>query len=133
MFFNYDSFEIAVIAFVISGIFVYYISGKSSTTVNNDSLINTSNNLDLSSLDLSNNLTSTSLAESKLIDIGVQTDADNIVETGIQTANSYVNTGMQTSGRMWLETVKNWINEILASPTTTNPNPHTPQYEDDSA
>jgi len=125
MFFNYDSFEIAVIAFVISGIFIsgmFIYSGKSSTNVNNDSLVNTSPNLDLSSLDLSNNLTS--LAESKLIDTGVQTDIL------LETANTHVNTGMQTSGRMWLETVTNWINEILASPITTNPNPHTPQYVD---
>lgn len=53
----------------------------------------------------------------------VQTDADNLVETSIQTTNTYVNTGMQTSARMWLESIKNWITEILGS----NPNP---QYVD---
>lgn len=35
---------------------------------------------------------------------------------------------MQTSSRMWLESIKNWINQILGdSHNTTNPNP---QYVD---
>jgi hypothetical protein len=36
-----------------------------------------------------------------------------------------VNTGMQTSSRMWLESIRNWINEILSP--TSNPNP---QFKD---
>ena len=39
----------------------------------------------------------------------------------MQTANTYVNTGMQTSPRMWLESIRNWINDILGTP---NPNPN---------
>jgi len=117
MFFNFDSFEIISIAFVVSGIFIY---SYNSATLNNESLVNTSKalNSDLSRLDLSNNLINNST--SQLMDIGVQTDTDILVETGIQTANTYVNTGMQTSARMWLESIRNWINEILGSST---PNP----------
>jgi hypothetical protein len=36
-------------------------------------------------------------------------------------ASTHVNTGVQTSARMWLQTVKNWIDEILST-THANPN-----------
>jgi hypothetical protein len=108
MFFNYDSFELMAIAFVISGIFIY---SYSSATLNNESLVNT-----LPNPDLSNNLSNTS---TQLIDAGVQTEANIQVEASIQAVNTYVNTGMQTSVRMWYETVRNWITEIPG--TTTNP------------
>lgn len=109
MFFNYDSFELVAIAFVASGIFIYNFS-TGSTTLNNESLVNT-----LSNSDLSNNLPSTS----QLIDVGVQTEVNIQVEASVQAATNYVNTGMQTSARMWLESISNWITEILG----TNPNP----------
>lgn len=78
------------------------------STLNNESLVNT-----LSNSDLSNNLPTTT---SQLIDVAVQTDTNIQVETSIQT--TYVNTGMQTSARMWLESISNWITEILG--TTPN-------------
>lgn len=83
--------------------FFWYLS-----TLNNESLVNT-----LSNSDLSNNLPTTT---SQLIDVAVQTDTNIQVETSIQT--TYVNTGMQTSARMWLESISNWITEILG--TTPN-------------
>lgn len=47
MFFHYDSFEIAAVAFILSGIFICSISGILSTTVNkSESLINTNSDLD---------------------------------------------------------------------------------------
>lgn len=49
------------------------------------------------------------------VDQCIQTTAIN-VEAGIQTSTTYVNTGIQTSARMWYETVRNWITEILSSP-----------------
>ena len=108
MFFNYDSFEIIAIGFIVSGILTYSFY-KSAGPINNESLVNTNSNSDLS-----NNLTTN--PASQLIDAGVQTEA-----------NTYVNTGIQTSPRMWLESVKNWINEILGGASPTNPNP---QYVD---
>jgi hypothetical protein len=39
------------------------------------------------------------------------------LDVGVQATSTYVNTGMQTSARMWLESVKSWITEILSSPT----------------
>ena len=112
MFFNYDSFELGAIAFVVSGILIYYYSGYSvvSHAKVNNSLVNTSNT------ELSNNLTP---ASTQLIDAGVQTDADIQIEAGVQAANHYVNTGMQTSARMWLESITNWINELLSSSSPT--------------
>jgi hypothetical protein len=98
MFFNYDSFETVAIAFVVSGILTYSLY-KSSPSINNESLVNTS-------LD-----TTTNPATSQLIDVGVQTT------NNIETATTYVNTGMQTSPRMWLESIRNWITEILGTPT----------------
>lgn len=114
MFFNYDFFEIVAVAFVVSGIFTFTLY-KSSPIINKESLVNTSLNSDLS-----NNLTT-----SQLIDAAVQTDVNIPVEAGVQAAITYVNTGMQTSSRMWLESIRNWITEILGTPT--NPNP---QYVD---
>jgi hypothetical protein len=101
-------------AFTVSGVFIYFFY-NCSTTLNNESLINT-----LSNSELSNNLTT-----SQLIDVGVQTDTNIQVEASVQAANTYVNTGVQTSARMWLESIRNWITEILG----TNPNPN-PQYVD---
>jgi hypothetical protein len=71
----------------------------------NESLVNTNSSLDTLN-ELSSNL--------QYVEASVQT-ATNTVEP----ANTYVNTGMQTSPRMWVESVKNWITEILG----TNPNP----------
>jgi hypothetical protein len=115
MFFNYDLFEIVAIAFVVSGIFTTYSFYNNSASINNESLVNT-----LYNSELSNNFTTTS---TQLIDVGVQTETNIQVEASIQAVNTYVNTGMQTSFRMWLESIRNWITEILD--TTTNP-----QYKD---
>jgi hypothetical protein len=110
IFFNYDSFEIVAIAFIVTGILIQslYIS---SATPNNESLINTLSKSDISIQ--SNNLDTT-----QLIDASVQTEANIQVEASIQAVNTYVNTGMQTSARMWLESIRNWITEILGTPTT---------------
>jgi hypothetical protein len=122
MFFNYDSFEIVAIAFIVTGILIQslYIS---SPTPNNESLVNTNSSLDTIGLQATN------LPEShlQLIDASVQTDANIQVEASVQVANTYVNTGMQTSSRMWLESIRNWITEILGTTTNT---PATGQYVD---
>jgi hypothetical protein len=121
MFFNYDSFEIIAIAFIVSGLLIQslYISN----TLPNDSLVNTNS---LSNLDLSNNLANIS-SSSQLIDVGVQTEVNIQVETSVQAVNTYVNTGMQTSARMWLESIRNWITEILGTTSNTQA---TGQYVD---
>ena len=116
MFFNYDSFELGAIAFVVSGILIYYYSGYSvvpHAKVNN-SLVNTNYSVNsLSNIQLDN------LPNHSYVDSIVQTD--NIqVEASVQTANTYVNTGMQTSPRMWLESIRNWISEILSTPQATD-------------
>jgi hypothetical protein len=92
MFFNSDSlFVVGSIIFIGLGVFTLSKYNFFTTVNNNESLVNTSipkvSNSDLSSLELSlsKNLTTTS----QLIDIGVQTDTDILVETGIQTANAY--------------------------------------------
>ena len=75
MFFNYDSFEIAVIAFVISGIFLYSVAS------NNESLVNTSNTANSTSVIGSNSL--------QYLESGVQT-ANTQVEASVQATNTYV-------------------------------------------
>ena len=124
MFFNYESVEIVAIAFIVSGILIQslYIS---SATSNNESLINTLSHLDLNIQ--SNNLVTTSTASQSLIDASVQTDANIQVEASVQAVNNYVNTGMQTSPRIWLESIKNWITEILGTTSNTQA---TGQYVD---
>jgi hypothetical protein len=118
MFFNYDSFEIVAIAFIVSGILIQslYIS----SALPNESLVNTNSNLDLS-------FQSNNLATTQLIDASVQTDVNIQVEASVQAVNTYVNTGIQTSARMWLESIRNWITEILG---TTSNTPATGQYVD---
>jgi len=100
MFFNYDLFEIVAITFVVSGIFLYNYT-TTATLNSGNSLVNT-----LSNSESSNNLATTS----QLIDVEVQTE----VIIPVESATTYVNTGMQTSARIWLESIKNWINEILS-------------------
>lgn len=111
MFFNYDSFEIGVVVFVVAGILTYSIS-KSSPIINNDSLVNTKSSLDTIS-NLNSNIQLDNLPNQSYIEAGVQ--ASNI-DAGVQAA-THVNTGVQTSARMWLESIRNWINEILGTPS----------------
>lgn len=110
MLFNYDLFELGTIAFIISGIVLYSYS-KSAATTNNESLVNTKSSLDTIELQATN------LPESNLqyVDANIQTANINI-EASVQATTTYVNTGMQTSARMWLESIRNWINEILGTP-----------------
>ena len=119
MFFNYDSFEIVAIAFVVSGVLTYFFY-NSSASINNESLINTNSSLNsISRID--SNIQLDNLPNHSYVEASIQTE--NIqVEAGVQAANTYVNTGMQTSARMWLESVRNWINEILTggSPATSS-------------
>lgn len=124
MFFNYDSFELFAVAFVVSGIFICsFYNSSTAGPINNESLINTNSSLDsLSKLD--SNIHNLPTASHNYADASIQT-LNIQVEAGVQSANTYVNTGMQTSPRMWLESVKIWINDILGG--TPNPNP---QYID---
>jgi hypothetical protein len=115
MFFNYDSFEIGAIAFVLSGIFIHYFY-NSKSALPNESLVNTNSSLNsVSKLD--SNIQLDNLPNLEYIDVSVQTETNIQVEASVQAANTYINTGMQTSSRMWLESIRNWITEILSSPT----------------
>jgi hypothetical protein len=126
MFFNYDSYGIVAIAFIVTGILIQSL--YKSNALPNDSLVNTNSSLDsISKLD--SNIQLDQLPNHSFVDASIQT-ANIQVEASIQTANTYVNTGMQTSSRMWLESIRNWITEILGS-GTSNPNPQaTGQYVD---
>jgi hypothetical protein len=101
MFFNYDSFELFAAAFVVLGVLTTYTFYNSSTTVNNESLINTNSSLD-SIPKLDSNIQLDNLPNHSYVETSIQT-ANIQVEASIQATNSYVNTGMQTSARMWLE------------------------------
>jgi hypothetical protein len=112
MFFNNDLLFV-VGSIIVGSVFTYTFYNNIFTTVNkSESLVNTNSSLDTSN-ELSNNL--------QYVDASVQTANIN-VDASIQTANTYVNTGMQTSARMWLESIRNWITEILGTPN--------PQYVD---
>ena len=120
MLFNNDSM-VVVSAILVLGVFSYTFYNNIFTTVpnnpiinnglNNESLINTNSSLDPLN-ELSSNL--------QYVEANVQTANIN-VEASVQTANTYVNTGMQTSARMWYQSVKNWIDEILGTTSNTNP------------
>jgi hypothetical protein len=112
MFLNNDLlFVVGSVIFIAGGIFTFRYATKYNIFTTGESLVNTNS-------DLSNNLPSTS---TQLIDASVQTT--NIqIEAGVQAANTYVNTGMQTSARMWYESIRNWINDILG-PTTSHSGP----------
>lgn len=117
MFFNYDSLVFAGFvgtSILVGGIFTYSIYTMFTATIiyNNESLVNTQqstvSNSNLSKLDIN------------LINAEVQTDAEILV------APQTTDTGMQTSSRMWMSSIRNWIDEILRNP---NPNPN-PNYVD---
>lgn len=80
MFFNYDLFEIGSIAFIISVILIksFY---NSLTPINNESLVNTSNTANSTSVIGSNSL--------QYLESGVQT-ANTQVEASVQATNTYV-------------------------------------------
>lgn len=111
MFFNYDSIPFVVTGIIVSGLFAY--SFYNIFITHNESLVNTSLNLDTVA-ELSEStypiLEPTNLHQ---IDACVQTTPINL-EASVQTANIHVNTGVQTSARMWYETLKNWITELLS-------------------
>lgn len=116
MLFNYDLFELGAIAFIVSGLLIqsFYISGligdqAEAAPSNNESLINTNSLSNLDSNVQLNNLSNQSYVEASVQTTNIQ------IEAGIQTSNTYVNTGMQTSSRMWLESVRNWITDILGN------------------
>jgi hypothetical protein len=123
MLFNNDSM-VVVSAILVLGVFSYTFYNNIFTTVpnnpiinnglNNESLINTNSVLEAGvAADQPSNLTS------QYVEASVQASDPNIV--------NYVNTGMQTSSRMWLESIRNWITEILG---TTSNTPATGQYVD---
>jgi hypothetical protein len=111
MFFNNDLL-IVVGSIIVGSVFTYTFYNNIFTINNSESLVNTFSNSDLS-------IKSNSLPIKYLIDASVQTNANIQVEASVQAATTYVNTGMQTSARMWLESIRNWITEILG--TTPNP------------
>jgi hypothetical protein len=123
MLFNNDSM-VVVSAILVLGVFSYTFYNNIFTTVpnnpiinnglNNESLINTNSVLEAGvAADQPSNLTS------QYVEASVQASDPNIV--------NYVNTGMQTSSRMWLESIRNRITEILG---TTSNTPATGQYVD---
>jgi|SRR6267378_5969839 len=121
MFFNNDLLFVAVASsFIVGGVILTYsLYNDIFPTVNKgESLINTNaTQPSLNSISkLDSNIQLDNLPNHGYVDASVQT-ANIQVEAGIQTANTYVNTGMQTSARMWLESIKNWIDELLSSPT----------------
>jgi hypothetical protein len=126
MLFNNDLlFVVGSVIFIAGGIFTLSKYNIFPTINKGESLINTNSSLDTIGLQATNLSETNNLLTQSYVEASVQT-TDILVETGIQTANTYVNTGMQTSARMWLESIRNWITEILGS-GTSNPNP---QYVD---
>jgi hypothetical protein len=116
-------FILGSLCFIGSGVFI--ISKYNFfMPINNESLVNTKSSLNSVSK-LNSSIQLNNLPNNSYVDASVQTANIN-VEAGIQTANNYVNTGMQTSVRIWVESIRNWIDEILSTP---NPNPN-PQYVD---
>ena len=132
MFFNYDSFEIVAIAFVVAGVFTYFYS-TSSPIINNESLVNTNSTSTLDPTIATNISNSTLVTTAPVthtptldsisnlppinidhLDVGVQAHLDGATST-------YVDTGMQTNARMWMQTIRDWINELLST-APSNPN-----------
>ena len=121
MFFNNDLLFVAS-TFIVGGVILTYsFYNDIFPTINKgESLINTNSSLNsISRID--SNIQLDNLSNHSYVEASIQTE--NIqVEASVQAANTYVNTGMQTSARMWLESVRNWINEILTggSPATSS-------------
>ncbi len=126
MLFNYDSmpsYGLVVTAILVGGLFTYTFYNIFTTTQSiqgKDSLINTTAQQII--LDSINELPESNypiLESNNLhkIDVGVQTSdihVAGVADAGVQATNIHVNTGIQTSARMWYETVKNWITELLS-------------------
>jgi len=108
MLFNNDSMlVVGSVILIVAGIFISSKYNIFTTDNKVESLVNTLPKLD-SDLQLAN------LPSHSYTDASVQTVNINL-EAGVQTANQYVNTGMQTSARMWLESIRNRIEDILSS------------------
>lgn len=121
MFFNNDLLFVAS-TFIVGGVILTYsFYNDIFPTINKgESLINTNSSLNsISKLD--SNIQLDNLPNPSYVEASIQT-VNIKVEAGVQSANLYVNTGMQTSARMWLESIRNWITEILGTGTTPNPN-----------
>lgn len=120
MFFNSDSMPLIVTGIIVGSLFTYTIYNIFTTSIqSNESLINTNSSLNsISKLD--SNIQN--LPNNSYTDVGIQTETNIQIEAGIQAQNTYTNTGMQTSSRMWLESIRNWIDEILSRPSNLNPN-----------
>jgi len=123
MFLNNDFLFVAVAStFIVGGVILTYsFYNDIFPTVNKgESLINTNSSLNsISKLD--SNIQLDNFSDHSFVEASIQT-VNIQIEAGVQAANTYVNTGMQTSARMWLESVRNWINEILSvgSPATSS-------------
>lgn len=118
MFFNYDSIEIVAIAFVVLGILTYSWSYKAghfngNATINNESLINTkslsispthlNSDSNISTLNTTAPATHSPTLDSINLPIRqLHVDVSVQVDQGVQ-ASTHVNTGMQTSARMWMQ------------------------------
>ena len=127
MYLNYDFLFVAVASsFIVGGVILTYsFYNNIFPTINKgESLVNTNFTSDLSN-NLATNISNSTLETTapathsltlgsisnlpihNFVDASVQT-ANIQVEAGVP-ANTYVNTGMQASARMWLESIKNWI------------------------
>ena len=95
--------------FIAGGVILTYSFYKFPIVNKSESLVNTN-----STLDPLTDLPVAELSNLQYVEASVQASNINL-EAGVQTANHYVNTGMQTSARMWLESIRNWITEILSS------------------
>lgn len=111
MLFNNDLLFV-VGSILVGGIFTYSFYNNIFTTYNSESLVNTLPQLD--SINLTDAYPVLQPNVLHKIDVGVQTDSTALVDSGVQATTIHVDTGIQTSSRIWYETVKNWLMEILS-------------------
>jgi hypothetical protein len=104
MLFNYDSFELVAIAFIVSGMFVqaYYFS-RSAIMPNNESLVNTISPLDPVNTVISENTTPIPVPDPTPLPI-LGPNNPNYVDVGIQT---------DVPGSYW-GTIKQWFLDVFS-------------------
>lgn len=100
MFFNYDSFELFAVAFVVSGIFICsFYNSSTAGPINNESLINTNSSLD-----------SLSKLDSNIHNLPTH----SYVDASVQTVNTNVEAGVQAdTTRSTFQIVKDWFRDVL--------------------
>jgi len=113
MLFNNDSiFVVGSLMFIAVGLltsYSYYINTTNAGMT--ESVVNTPGSPVVNAPGLADLTT-------QYVEANVQTDANinvaGAADASVQTATTYVNSGMQTSARMWLESVRNWIDGLLS-------------------